>query len=180
MNFGMVFRLRYRKSYARKESHYRADEAETFFPVLKDTLRIDPTPHWDLESVFALGKCSYQMATMRSLRRVSRNLMKLLLSTTPGVQRNNLLWLHQGAKALEATDLPEDMGYHWRRNGDITVESATPFGKALLHGEVDNETITWHPTGPSTLLALCLKSLKNRSFAQREEYKVFNTDLSRR
>ena len=87
----------------------------------------------------------------------------------------------QGAKALEATDLPEDMGYHWRRNGDITVESATPLWEALLHGEVDNETITWHPPALLHLLALCLKSLK-KSFicSKRRRVQVFNTDLSRR
>ena len=51
---------------------------------------------------------------------------------------------------MEATDLPDNMGYHWRRNGNITAEGATPLWEALLRGEVDHDTITWRPTGPLT------------------------------
>ena len=123
------------------------------FPSIEGpTLRIDPTPHWDLKVCFSRWENAViKMGNHEVIAPGKQKLNEVAIIHYPWRSKEQFARkLHQGAKALEATDLPEDMGYHWRRNGDITVESATPLWEALLHGEVDNETITWHPTGPLT------------------------------
>ncbi|WP_294603176.1 glycosyltransferase family 2 protein [uncultured Rothia sp.] len=120
------------------------------FPNLDGTsFNIDSKPYWDLKVCFSAWKGA--VITMGNHEVV-----------TPGVQKLDEVaiihypWrsieqftrkMQQGAKALEATDLPEHMGYHWRQNADITLESALPLWKALLEGKAENYPIAWQATG---------------------------------
>ncbi len=102
------------------------------FPSIEGpTLRIDPTPHWDLKVCFSRWENAViKMGNHEVIAPGKQKLNEVAIIHYPWRSKEQFARkLHQGAKALEATDLPEDMGYHWRRNGDITVESATPFGK---------------------------------------------------
>lgn len=123
------------------------------FPSIEGpSLRVDPTPHWDLKVCFSRWENAViKMGNHEVIAPGKQKLNEVAIIHYPWRSKEQFARkLRQGAKALEATDLPEDMGYHWRRNGDITFESATPLWEALLRGEVDHETITWRPTGPLT------------------------------
>lgn len=129
------------------------------FPSIEGpSLRIDPTPYWDLKVCFSRWENAViKMGNHEVIAPGKQKLNEAAIIHYPWRSKEQFTRkLRQGAKALEATDLPEDMGYHWRRNGDITIESATPLWEALLRGEVDHETITWRPTGPLTSIGSSL------------------------
>ena len=123
------------------------------FPSIEGpALRIDPTPYWDLKVCFSRWENAViKMGNHEVVAPGKQKLHEVAIIHYPWRSKEQFTRkLRQGAKALEATDLPDNMGYHWRRNGDITIESATPLWEALLRGEVDHDTITWRPTGPLT------------------------------
>ena len=129
------------------------------FPSIEGpSLRIDPTPYWDLKVCFSRWENAViKMGNHEVIAPGKQKLNEAAIIHYPWRSKEQFTRkLRQGAKALEATDLPDNMGYHWRRNGDITIESATPLWEALLRGEVDHETITWRPTGPLTSIGSSL------------------------
>lgn len=54
--------------------------------------------------------------------------------------------LRQGAAALDAADLPENVGPHWRGGGRQTEEALMAKWNDLLQGAVDPE-LSWSPSG---------------------------------
>lgn len=120
------------------------------FPSIDGTsFNIDPKPYWDLKVCFTAWEGS--VITMGNHEVI-----------TPGVQKlDEVVIIHypwrsieqftrkmrQGAKALEATDLPEHMGYHWRKNADITTETAAPLWEMLLEGKAQDYPIAWQTQG---------------------------------
>ncbi len=55
--------------------------------------------------------------------------------------------LAQGAKALELTNLPEDLGYHWRANGQLSSEDIECIWDALVEGHAVPDSLSWRPVG---------------------------------
>lgn len=55
--------------------------------------------------------------------------------------------LAQGAKALELTNLPEDLGYHWRANGQLSSEDIECIWDALVEGRSVPNSLSWRPVG---------------------------------
>ena len=55
--------------------------------------------------------------------------------------------LMQGAKALELTDLPEALGYHWRKNGELSEKQLADIWLDLIAGRPMPVNLAWQPRG---------------------------------
>lgn len=56
--------------------------------------------------------------------------------------------LRQGAASLNLTDLPEELGYHWRQLGAASDQELEELWKDLRAGRPVPEVLAWRPRGP--------------------------------
>lgn len=56
--------------------------------------------------------------------------------------------LRQGAASLKLTDLPKELGYHWRQLGAASDQELEELWKDLRAGRPVPEVLAWRPRGP--------------------------------
>lgn len=119
------------------------------FPTASGDLVLDTTAHFDPKVCFKSWRSSVvTMGNHRVLRPGAQGTDRVVILHLPWRSRQQLQRkLMQGAKALELTDLPEDLGYHWRKNGELSEKQLADIWLDLIAGRPIPVNLAWQPRG---------------------------------
>ena len=119
------------------------------FPTASGDLVLDTTAHFDPKVCFKSWRSSVvTMGNHRVLRPGAQGTGRVVILHLPWRSRQQLQRkLMQGAKALELTDLPEDLGYHWRKNGELSEKQLADIWLDLIAGRPIPVNLAWQPRG---------------------------------
>ena len=119
------------------------------FPTASGDLVLDTTAHFDPKVCFKSWRSSVvTMGNHQVLRPGVQGTDRVVILHLPWRSRQQLQRkLMQGAKALELTDLPEDLGYHWRKNGELSEKQLADIWLDLIAGRPIPVNLAWQPRG---------------------------------
>lgn len=125
----------------------RAQVFNVFPGVATDGWYIDDQPHFDAKVAFQPFRGSVISMGNHEVTRPGRRRDVLRIIHYPWrsfeqYQRK----VRQGAEALSLTDLPTELGYHWRALGTATPEQLLTSWHQLLRGNAPDST-AWRPRG---------------------------------
>lgn len=125
------------------------------FPQPDGTWLIDTQAHHDVKVAFKPTKHSIvQMGNHAVLRSGVPELEKLMIIHRPWRSLEQFIRkIRQGARSLELTNLPQELGYHWRVLGESSDAELEELWNKLVTGQEVPEVVAWRPKGKLTTLA---------------------------
>lgn len=147
--FWMGYNCTIRESLHRTQASIAYAKLYNQFKQLDKTWALDSRPHPDSKVAFRPnGQQIIEMGNHAVL--------------CSGLRDTELLWvlhrpwrsfeqfkrkLKQGAASLDITDLPEELGYHWRRLGTASEQELKNLWDDLVQGKPVPEILAWRPVG---------------------------------
>lgn len=108
---------------------------------------IDRQPHLHPKVAFRAHPSARLSTGNHSVQRVGRRAEGLRIVHLPWRSYDQFARkVRNGAKALSLTDLPQDVGLHWRETGSLPDEALLALWADLLHG-LSNPALGWSPAG---------------------------------
>ena len=120
------------------------------FPTASGDLVLDTTAHFDPKVCFKSWRSSvvtYGQSSGASAWGAGAPTGVVILHLPWRSRQQLQRKLMQGAKALELTDLPEALGYHWRKNGELSEKQLADIWLDLIAGRPMPVNLAWQPRG---------------------------------
>ncbi|MFW0155495.1 glycosyltransferase family 2 protein [Rothia sp. P6271] len=126
------------------------------FPQPDGTWLIDTQAHHDVKVAFKPTKYSVvQMGNHAVLRPGVPETKKLMIVHRPWRSLEQFTRkIRQGARSLELTNLPQELGYHWRVLGESSDAELEELWNKLVTGQEVPEVVAWRPKGELATLSV--------------------------